>query len=241
MKRKSIKKSLERRRRLNRSRRLKAAAVTLGLATAWGNAGADAATINSTATVTLSVSDATAFSISDGNGATATATATITIEGLVAPPGGGNSGLSTISNLPFDLSADDGYFLVGVAGQDLVLSFPEGGASAIGEFWGSLFIDPVRGGVTEGEILQQLASGSFAAGETLDPKSPLGLLVGEYADLLRTPLGEESTLVAFTNNAAGINNGEFAGVFTQSIVPEPMSAAMLISGAGLVLAVRRRG
>ena len=236
MKRKQPSKSLQRRRRYSRVRKVKAAALSLGLVTAWG-ATADAATYNATATATITLSGS-AY-VSDGVGGSVAQTATITIEGINDVPSGQSA--SGSSSIPGDVDATSGYYYVGVSNGDLVLSFPGGGAAAIGEFWGALFFDSMGQGITEGQILDQLAVTPLRNGDPLDPASPLGILNRDYGHLLRTPYGEEATLVAFTNNAAGPNHGISGGTTTMTVVPEPATWAILATAAGITsIGVRRR-
>lgn len=235
MNRRTAKKSILKSRRLSRLRKLKTAALSVGLATAWGGV-ADAGTLFSataTATITLAASRSV--------GSTSTATVTITVEGLDQSAGGGSSSSSALIDQTLQINGDSGYYYVGVSGDDLVLSFPNGGAGVIGEFWGSLFLRNGQG-VTEGQILDQLANTPLQNGALLDPSSPLGQLDKEYGGLLRTPFGEESTLVAFRFlDAQNPNNGVDGGRYSLSVVPEPASLAMLAAATGVsFLGARRR-
>lgn len=235
MKRKQPTKHIQRRRRIGRLRKLKVAALSLGLATAWGGS-ADAALFNATATATLTLSDSAAVSCCTA------ATATIVIEGIndLAP----GTSASGIGSIPGDLdlrASDSGYYYVGKSGDDIVLSFPNGGAGAIGEFWGALFLNNGQG-VTEGQLLDDLGINPLANGVPLDPASALGQIDKDYGQLLRTPYGEEATLVAFQFiDAQSPNNGVAAGTFRMSVIPEPATFAMVASAMGIAWAgVRRR-
>ncbi len=238
MKRKKSSKSLQKRRRLTRLRKLKIAALTLGLATAWGGSAEAGTTFNATATATITLANS-AYTVSD-LGASSTSTVTLTVTGISdVPEGQSASGSSSIIQ-NIGVGQGNGYYYVGTTGTDLVLSFPNGGDGVIGQFWGALFIDGEGNGITEGQILQQLESTPLRNGVPLDPNSPLGILDRDYGNLLRTSFGEEATLVAFTNNAAGPNHGIAAGVTTVDAVPEPASFAIIATAAGMILLSGRR-
>ena len=235
MNRRATKKSILKARRLTRLRKLKVAAMSLGLATAWGGA-ADAGTLfAATATATITLSDSRSV------GSTLNGTVTIHVEGLDQSSGGGSASASAFIDQTLQITGESGYYYVGVSGDDLVLSFPNGGAGVVGEFWGALFLRNGQG-VTEAQILAQLGATPLENGALLDPTSPLGLLDKEYGSLLRTPFGEESTLVAFRFlDAQSPNNGVDGGRYSLSVVPEPTAVAMMAVATGVsILGARRR-
>lgn len=241
MKRTSITRAIAKRRRRRRLKKLKQAALTVGLATAWGaTAEATSFTVAATATLTLSES---AF-VLEARGSDTIVTSTITAPGL------DDSTFDMRISLSTGLEADNalalfgggsGYYYIGVSGDDLVLSFPNGGDGVIGEFWGSLFLRNGQG-ITEDQILDQLRNTPLEDGSDLDPDSPLGILNRDYGELLRTPFGSEAELVAFTENAAGSNNGISGGQVTLSVVPEPTTLLIVYAAGGMTwLGSRRRG
>lgn len=242
MKRFSVTKAIAKRRRLHRLKKLKQAALTMGIATAWG-ATADAASLNVAATVTLSLADS-AF-VLDARGTADTATATITVAGLDSVQPGHSLSITTGLDANDSLAmfgGESGYYYIGVSGNDLVLSFPNGGNGALGEFWDSLFRDSQGSVISEGALLSELENSPLQDGADLDPNSLLGQFNNAYGDLLRTPFGAEAELVAFSElDAQRLNHGQSAGQVTLSLAPEPTTLLIVYSAGGMTwLGVRRR-
>lgn len=238
MKSKSIAKSIARRRRRSRLRKLKQAALTVGLATAWGSA-ADGAQFNVTATTTITLQDS-AFVIDD-RGLADTSSLTITAAALNGPPTGDQSVSQIYENdFIFNANGESGYYYIGISEGDLVVSFPNGGSAALGQSWSSLFMRNGQG-ICEEDILDQLAISPLVDGADLDPTSPLGIFNELYGEVVRTPFGSEAELIAFTNNAAGPNHGISGGQTTVSVVPEPTTLAIIYAAGGMTwLGTRRR-
>lgn len=258
MKRKTISKSLAANRRRKRLRKLKAAALSLGLATAWCGSGEAATLFSTNATLTITASQGLTFF---GHNSTITITVPPKKEksvgasiGPIHPPasgGGGSTFLTSLSDVDVDDPTDFvpinnekiGSFFVGIdAGGDLVLSVPNGGDGVVGLPWMANFCPPdgtdQARSVAESAILQALTTAPVLQDSRAPDGSPLDILDRYYADLLVTPYGEEATLVAFRGFD---NTGEIVGTIRTSIVPEPTSWVMMASAAGMIIgSVRRR-
>ena len=242
MKRKTLTKSRERRRRTNRRRRLKAAALSLGLATAWGGT-ADGGTflLNGTVTITSVLSNSATFFNN-------TATATITLPSKAASTGSWSMTdpilpRSVTLDVPGAVDPEDGFYLGGIIDNadgtsDIVLSFPNGGDGVVGVAWTSVFVDGQDPAAREPLLIAQLRNDPFAKSPDIPVPSEFSSLDTGFLNLLLTPYGEDSTLVAFT----GPNNvGEVVGTFSASVVPEPAVFGMVVMAAGIAsISVRRR-
>ncbi len=247
MKCKQVTKSIVRRRRYSRLKKLKIAALSIGLMTAWGGTSAEAGTTYATtATATITVEGSLTFF-----GATSTLTITAAGENrsLGGPTGIFSGGKTTESSLTLDvdpsLSPGSGFMFAGAIDNgdgtsDLVLSFPGDGAIANGVVWTSLFVDniPEEQRVFEPAVLQQMASPPvFDSRGLVEPGSQLFRLEAYYDDLLEEDYGDTATLIAF--NGPG-NTGVVVGTITSTPVPEPTALALLVTSAGILAAGGRR-
>ena len=238
MKRRCVAKSIEKRRRRRRLRKLRAACLTVGLATAWGAApDSQAATLRVEVTPSQSIENAAVFFNwnSSGNppgfyrlgsiGAGETATAQLTIDDAV---------FETSPSPYLEPYTDFGYTVVASlnGGAGPVVSLPDAEAIVDSAEWADLFPTADESGVVDD-------LSSYAVNPTQIWRLPdLHRLVLEHArslpgrDFAVTPYGVESVLTGFST-------ATHYGTAIVYFVPEPAAWVILVM-AGSATALGRR-
>lgn len=225
-----------RRRRSNRLRKLRAACLSLGLATAWGGSASADVTVLLTVTPSVTLTDAVVvfgnnvstesyFPIGDlPAGQTTTLRHTLTGEFEDAP-----EKLAVDVDAPFT-----GYYLAAGYERDdaqgVVLAFRDDAVVTAGHEWADLFLvqDSYSSyhNVIESEMLAALANGQVLDNLSSYARSGDGPSWNTNANLLNTPYGETSVLVGFSTATA-------LGSMTVSIVPEPAAFAIVACALGV--------
>lgn len=248
---KATKAQLKRQRRRKRLRRLKAACLSIGLATAWGGE-AEADSIRFRVTANPSTTITNAYVYFSNNATTGlfrsigTLPANETTERIVSFNFGGSNVIDEYRPRPGAGNGDPnpGYVILGTYDQvdleqGVVLSSMSSAPIDNNSTWGDLFskpTDPSYSQFEESEIIDSLINGNeFAPTSTGFEGAFLYFSASDIPDpLLRTPYGLQSYLIGFSA-------AQSAGTAIVEIIPEPATLGLVVFAAGtLILGSARR-